>query len=102
MGNETIIYVAVLVTERLPKEFATIHIVLIGGSLPLMAQWRPAEVVTTPPTGEWWGLGMGEAKPLEDKKKCVTHWLEARLESSYLKDRFEEMMKEDEKRIILT
>lgn len=66
-----IFYKAIDVNERLPKEYATIHVILLDGRLPMMAQWRPSEN-----GGEWWSLGMSQATKIEEKKKCVTHWLE--------------------------
>lgn len=62
---EEIIYKPIRCEERLPKDYATIHIVLVDGRIPMMAQFRPDK--------EWWTLGMSNAKRLD---KGVTHWLE--------------------------
>lgn len=66
------IYIPISVDERLPKSFATIHVVLLDGRLPMMAQWRPG----LNSNGEWWTLGMSNGSHIEENKKCVTHWLE--------------------------
>lgn len=67
--NKRINYVAIPVEEVLP-DYAQIVSVLIDGRLPMMAQLRPSE--NGP---EWWTLGMANATRIEEKKKCVTHWL---------------------------
>jgi|SRR6185295_4271626 len=80
------VFVAVDVNERLP-DFATIHFILVGGRIPMMAQYRPKvnesldwsnkkAIENQVLEGEWWTLGMSQATRIEEHKKCVTHWLE--------------------------
>ena len=63
------VYVAIKVEDDLPP-LPQIVTVLIDGRIPMMAQIRPSE--NGP---EWWTLGMATATKIEEKKKCVTHWL---------------------------
>lgn len=65
-------YLPIDVNERLPQ-YPQIVVVLVGSRMPMMAQIRPSE--NGP---EWWALGMANASRIEEKKKCVTHWLEPR------------------------
>lgn len=64
-----IIFKAVKVEDELPP-YPQIVTVLLDGRLRMMAQIRPSE--NGP---EWWSLGMDKAHRIEEKKKCVTHWL---------------------------
>lgn len=68
----TKIYIPVSVEQELPP-FPMIVTVLLDGRLPMMAQIRPHE--TLEKGHEWWTLGMSEATRIEEKKKCITHWL---------------------------
>lgn len=61
--------------EEIPVEkdlppYPQIVVVLIDGRIPMLSQIRPGD--NGP---EWWSLGMQNAHRLEEKKKCVTHWL---------------------------
>ena len=68
--NEKIMYEAIPVDSGDLPSYPQIVCVLIGGKIPMMAQLRPSE--NGP---EWWSLGMANATRIEEKKKCVTHWL---------------------------
>jgi hypothetical protein len=83
------IFVPVCVDLRLPKSFATIHIVLLDGRLPMITQWRPSTN-----GGEWWTLGMANATRMDEKKKCVTHWLEEKQKRYVLSEEEYMAMKE--------
>ena len=69
MEKHDLVYLPIKVEDDLPS-FPQIVVVLIDGRIPMMAQIRPSE--NGP---EWWTLGMADAKRIEEKKKCVTHWL---------------------------
>jgi hypothetical protein len=85
--EKPILYQAVPMSQRSPgpNAYAMIYCVLLDGRIQMMAQWRPkniseAELLAAYKEGkdlpdrggEWWSLGMAQAKPL----KAVTHWLE--------------------------
>ena len=70
----TLYFKAVPVEERLPA-YAMIMPVLLDGRIPMMAQLRPSELPGFE-KGDWFTLGMANATRIEEKKKCVTHWLE--------------------------
>ena len=63
------IFKAIKVEDELP-EYPQIVTVLLDGRLQMMAQIRPSG---TGPV--WWSLGGPNAYMIEEKKKCVTHWL---------------------------
>lgn len=63
------VFIPVSVEDELPS-FPQIVVVLIDGRIPMMAQIRPSD-----DGPEWWTLGMSNATKIEEKKKCVTHWL---------------------------
>jgi hypothetical protein len=69
----TTYYKCVSVDEIKHQEYATIFIVLIGGKIPMMAQWRPCEGSERGNgIGKWFSMGMSEAKEIP---KGVTHFL---------------------------
>jgi hypothetical protein len=64
-----IIYKAIPTSERQPEGFSTIHIVLIDGRLPIMAQYNPQ--------GWCYLSGIPATKePQVIGGKGVSHWLE--------------------------
>lgn len=73
------VYVPTSVEDELPP-YPQIVIVLIDGRLEMQAQIRPSE--NGP---EWWTLGMSQATRIEEKKKCVTHWLKPVLADEFKK-----------------
>lgn len=67
--EKEIIFKAIPVSERQPKETASIHVVLIDGRLPIMAQFNP----------QGWCYLSGIPAKEEPKLvggKGVSHWLE--------------------------
>ena len=58
--------------------------VLLDGRIPMMAQIRPSQN-----GAEWWTLGMANATRIEDKKKCVAHWLKPEERYVFTKDELE-------------
>lgn len=83
------VYVAIKVEDDLPP-FPQIVPVLLDGRIPMMAQIRPSE--NGP---EWWTLGMANATRIEEKKKCVTHWLKPLEEEVFTEDQFIEKIIEE-------
>lgn len=69
MEKHDLVFLAIKVEKELPT-YPSIVVVLIDGRIPMMAQIRPSD--NGP---EWWTLGMANATRIEEKKKCVTHWL---------------------------
>lgn len=67
------IYVAIDVMKIKDQEYGSIHIILVGGRIPMMAQWRPCDgSVRGNGVGKWFSMGMSQAKELP---KGVTHFL---------------------------
>lgn len=71
MEKHDLVFLPVKVEEELPP-YPQIVVVFIDGRIPMMAQIRPSNIDNEP---EWWTLGMANATKIEEKKKCVTHWL---------------------------
>ncbi len=69
--SKKILYEAIPVETGEFPPMAQIVVVLLDGRLPMMSQVRPSENGRP----EWWTLGMSNASRIEEKKKCVTHWL---------------------------
>lgn len=69
MQKQDLAFLAIKVEDELPP-YPQIVVVLIDGRIPMMAQIRPSG--NGP---EWWTLGMANATKIEEKKKCVSHWL---------------------------